>query len=93
MNSILWNFEPARVDGKLPKFGNSVPGADFGSLNSRLVLKNAVDLALPGDVMYFQDGQTNSLTVLPQIIKALRTNGHEFLTVSEMLSFPDDKPH
>ena len=93
MKTILWNFEPARVDGKMPKTVNGVTGDDFVPLNPRLILQNVVDFAIPGDVMYFHDGQTNIIAVLPQIISALRMNGHELLTVSEMLSFPDDKPH
>jgi hypothetical protein len=93
MKSVLWNFEPARVDGKMPKTVNGVTGDDFVPLNPRLILQNVVDFAQPGDVLYFHDGQANIISVLPQMISALRMYGHELLTVSEMLSYPDDKPH
>ena len=45
-----------------------------------------------GDVIMCNVDET-TIEALPGFLDAYQKEGFEFLTVSEMLSFPDDKPH
>ena len=68
--------------------GERVVGADADS-----IVKNVLDIVAVGDIVLFKEGNPQLLEALPVIIDTLHWRGFELLTVSEMLSFPDDKPH
>jgi peptidoglycan/xylan/chitin deacetylase (PgdA/CDA1 family) len=46
-----------------------------------------------GDIILFHEGLRETILALPRVIDDLYKQGYEFLTLSQMLSFPDDKPH
>ena len=77
MKVVLWN-----LDSK-----------DYTETDPKLVEKNVVSAAKPGDVILFHDGLLQTVQALPQILDALHKTGYELLTLSQILSFPDDKPH
>ena len=45
-----------------------------------------------GDILYFSEGKVDVVIALPDIIKSLHQQGFELLTISAMMSYPDDKP-
>jgi hypothetical protein len=56
-------------------------------------VKNIVDNVQVGDILYFSEGNVDVVIALPDIIKSLHKQGFELLTISAMMSYPDDKPH
>lgn len=56
---------------------------------TKLVLKKAV----PGDIILMHDSTNQTINALPDILKGLYKQGYEFLTISDVASFPDDSPH
>jgi peptidoglycan/xylan/chitin deacetylase (PgdA/CDA1 family) len=58
-----------------------------------VIAKHVLADAKPGDVVLFHDGLKQTVAALPGILDSLRTTGYELLTLSQILSFPDDKPH
>lgn len=53
------------------------------------VLKKAV----PGDIILMHDTVNQTINALPDVIDGLYKQGYEFLTITEVVSFPDDSPH
>ena len=92
MKTILWNFDPSRLSGKKPKTLKD-DNTDLGTLIPSLIVKNIVDNVKVGDIIYFREGNADIVIALPAIINSLHKQGFELLTVSEMLKYPDDKPH
>ena len=92
MKTVLWNFDPSRLHGKktklLPK-----DNADPGTLNPEMMVMNIVDNVQVGDILNFSEGNVDVVIALPDIIKSLHKQGFELLTISAMMSYPDDKPH
>ena len=62
-------------------------------ISSEIMVKNVLENVAVGDIIYFKEGNSELLIALPIIIDFLHSKGYELLTVSDMLSFPDDKPH
>ena len=92
MKTILWNFDPCRISGKKPKQIKD-DDTDLGSLIPSLIVKNIVDNVKLGDIIYFREGNADIVIALPAIINSLHKQGFELLTISEMMKYPDDKPH
>ena len=92
MRTVLWNFDPSRKEGKKPK-GTEEDNSDIGSLIPALIVKNIEDNVRIGDIIHFREGNADIVIALPAIINCLHKQGYELLTISQMLSYPDDKPH
>ncbi len=61
-------------------------------------LKSEISLNLnktfkPGDIISFSDTSFETLEILPMVLDYLQSQYYEFLTVEQIMSFPDDKPH
>ena len=57
------------------------------------IVSAVVPKAKPGDVVLLHDINPTTAAALPTIIDMLHEQGYEFLTISEVISFPDDSPH
>ena len=57
------------------------------------IVSSVVRRAKPGDVILLHDINPHTAEALPIIIDKLYEQGYEFLTISEIMSFPDDSPH
>jgi len=57
------------------------------------IVAAVVRRAKPGDVILLHDINPHTAEALPTIIDKLHEQGYEFLTISEIMSFPDDSPH
>lgn len=77
MSIILWNKDPE----------------DLRINNKKKIISKIVDNAKPGDIIRLHDASPVMLSALPIFIDQLHSQGYEFLTISEILKFPDDKPH
>lgn len=77
MQVVLWN-----LDSK-----------DWETIDPAAVEKQIVDFAKPGDIILCHDIHSHTVDAMARVIDTLHSQGYEFLTVSEMLSFPDDSPH
>lgn len=77
MKVVLWN-----LDSK-----------DYTESDPTVITKNVLGGAKPGDVVLFHDGLKQTVAALPGILDAMHGIGYELLTLSQILSFPDDKPH
>ena len=71
----------------------SVDSGDWKKLEPKSIIDNIVPTAKPGDVILCHDIEPSTVEALPSIIDGLEKQSFEFLTVSQMLSFPDDSPH
>lgn len=71
----------------------SLDAKDKEQKSAAAVEKAVVDRAKPGDVVLLHDGLAQTAAALPTILQALLTTGYEMLTLSQMISFPDDSPH
>jgi peptidoglycan/xylan/chitin deacetylase (PgdA/CDA1 family) len=77
MKVILWSLDAHDAVEKDP---------------ARIVVA-VVRRAKPGDVILLHDINPHTAEALPTIIDKLHEQGYEFLTISEIMSFPDDSPH
>ena len=77
MKVVLWNLD----------------SLDRTQTDPAAITKHVLSDAKPGDVVLFHDGLKQTVAALPGILDALQTIGYELLTLSQILSFPDDKPH
>ena len=77
MKIILWSLDSKDLEERSPE----------------VVTSNVIKRAKPGDVVLFHDTQNVTVLALPAIIDGLHKDGYEFLTISQVLSFPDDSPH
>eukprot|EP00600_Ochromonadales_sp_CCMP1393_P004406 CAMPEP_0174961478 /NCGR_PEP_ID=MMETSP0004_2-20121128/4260_1 /TAXON_ID=420556 /ORGANISM="Ochromonas sp., Strain CCMP1393" /LENGTH=237 /DNA_ID=CAMNT_0016209923 /DNA_START=161 /DNA_END=874 /DNA_ORIENTATION=+ len=59
----------------------------------RDIKRHVTTKARPGDVALFHDNANMTVKALPIIIDDLYEKGYEFLTLSQIFSFPDDSPH
>lgn len=65
---------------------------DLEAKDSNEIVAAVVPHAKPGDIVLFHDTKL-TIEALPLIIDQLYEKGYEFLTISQMASFPDDAPH
>ena len=97
-------MEKKRGKGKDGQTDTMIEGSDVSvdsmkrsnqniAISSEAMVKNVLENVSVGDIIYFKEGNPDLLTALPVIIDFLHSKGYELLTVSQMLSFPDDKPH
>lgn len=56
-------------------------------------VKNVVNRAKPGDIVLFHDVFRKTIELMPVILDGLIEKGFECLTITQMLSYPDDSPH
>lgn len=71
----------------------SVDSKDKSENNVSIITKNVISKAKPGDVILMHDTINATSQALPGIIDELYEQGYEFLTLSQVFSFPDDSPH
>jgi peptidoglycan/xylan/chitin deacetylase (PgdA/CDA1 family) len=81
--NVMWSLD-SHDRSALNKHGESNP-----EVVSDHILKNAN----PGEVVLFHDTQTILLEALPRVLQGLHDKGYEFLTLTDILKFPDDSPH
>ena len=77
MKVILWSIDSKDLEEKDPK----------------VISKKIISKTKPGDVIRCHDGSAVMLEALPTIIEEFYKAGYEFITLSQVLSFPDDTPH
>jgi peptidoglycan-N-acetylglucosamine deacetylase len=73
---VLWNLDSKDISEKDPK----------------TVAKTVIAGAHPGDVVLLHDGLKVTLEAFPEMLDGLIKDGYETLTISEVISFPDDTP-
>jgi hypothetical protein len=62
--------------------------------NSQIIYEKIIKKVNLGDILTLQSSfHKQTLEILPMLIDYLYKNGYEFLTIAEMLSYPDDSPH
>lgn len=83
LRTILWSID---VSDKLGKFADQYASPE-------VVADLIVQKAAPGAVIQALDTHPLWTQVLPIVLSNLTAQGYEFLTVSQMMLFPDDAPH
>lgn len=71
----------------------SLDSKDWETKEPTAVAKQIIDNAQPGDIILCHDIHPHTVDAMPQVIDKLQAKGYEFLTLSEVMSFPDDSPH
>lgn len=71
----------------------SLNGHDAIEKNPNVILNNIINKTKPGDIILLHDINMHTVEALPAMIDILHTEGYEFLTLTQILSFPDDSPH
>lgn len=71
----------------------SLDSRDYVLTNSDDITKNIYENIKPGDIILCHDSYQHTVDALDIMIDKLHELGYELLTVSQMLSFPDDSPH
>ncbi|RYH05446.1 hypothetical protein EON65_44660 [archaeon] len=83
MRSISWSIDVTDKLGRLrSQYGKPQEIVDY-------IMAKAV----PGSIILAYDTHPLWLEILPLLLQSLIAGGFECLTVSEMMSFPDDAPH
>lgn len=87
--------EKTKISKEIHKGTNYVKNNDNANyiISSDIMIRNIMESVTVGDIIYFKDGNPDLLVAVPLIIDYLHSKGFELLTVSDMLSFPDDQPH
>lgn len=57
-----------------------------------LMVEHVSAKAKPGDIILLHDSQAVTVQALPRLLDKLTDLGYEFLTISQVMSFPDDSP-
>lgn len=70
----------------------SLDSKDVEAKDHTSIVAAVVPKAKPGDIVLFHDTKP-TVEALPIIIDGLIEKGYEFLTLSQVASFPDDSPH
>jgi peptidoglycan/xylan/chitin deacetylase (PgdA/CDA1 family) len=60
------------------------PG-DYASPGEDVIEQRTLDAASPGGIILIHDGIQQTIDVLPKLIKDLKSQGYEFVTIDEML--------
>jgi peptidoglycan/xylan/chitin deacetylase (PgdA/CDA1 family) len=76
MKVVLWNLD----------------SLDWENKDAATISKSILTRAKPGDVILAHDTSPEMVKAAESLIDGLVKEGYELLTVSEMLSFPDDTP-
>jgi peptidoglycan/xylan/chitin deacetylase (PgdA/CDA1 family) len=71
----------------------SIDSQDWEIKDPTIIAKNIIDKTEPGDVILCHDVHQHTVEAVSLIVEGLTKADYEFLTLSQMLSFPDDKPH
>jgi len=71
----------------------SLDSKDWDTTDSSVIEKNVIQNVEPGDVILFHDIHKHTIDAMSNILKALQTKGYEMVTLSQIMSFPDDSPH
>jgi peptidoglycan/xylan/chitin deacetylase (PgdA/CDA1 family) len=77
MKVVLWSLDPR----------------DVMEPNPQKIVDAVGKKAVPGDIVLLHDTVNQTILALPVMIDELYRQGYEFLTISEVSSFPDDSPH
>ena len=70
----------------------SLDSLDWENRDAAFITKHIVSRAKPGDVILAHDTSPQMIAAVAGTIDALIAEGYELLTVSEIMSFPDDTP-
>lgn len=70
----------------------SLDSKDLTRTDSKTFVSNIISNAKPGDVVRFHETKI-TLQSMSLIVDELYKKGYEFLTLSQVSSFPDDSPH
>ena len=71
----------------------SIDSQDWEIKDPTIIAKNIIDKTEPGDVILCHDVHQHTIEAVSLIVEGLTKADYEFLTLSQILSFPDDKPH
>jgi peptidoglycan/xylan/chitin deacetylase (PgdA/CDA1 family) len=71
----------------------SIDSKDWELKDPAIIAKNIIDSTDPGDVILCHDVHQHTIEAVSLLVDGLTKADYEFLTLSQMLSFPDDKPH
>lgn len=71
----------------------SLDSKDYDTTDPVVIASTVIDKAKPGDVILFHDTFNHTIDALRIVIVALQKQSYEFLTLSQVFSFPDDSPH
>jgi peptidoglycan/xylan/chitin deacetylase (PgdA/CDA1 family) len=69
MKIVLWTDDPG----------------DFAKPPASAILKRVLRKATPGGIILLHDGIGQTLTALPEIVKALRSQGYEFVSLERLI--------
>jgi peptidoglycan/xylan/chitin deacetylase (PgdA/CDA1 family) len=71
----------------------SLDSKDHETMLSTEIRDNVLNKAQPGDIILCRVSNTGTIQALPDMLDGLYKQGYEFLTLSRIMMFPDDKPH
>lgn len=71
----------------------SLDSKDLESKDPQKIADTVISKAKVGDVILMHDTSEATVQALPKIIDGLYTQGYEFLSLSQVTSYPDDSPH
>jgi peptidoglycan/xylan/chitin deacetylase (PgdA/CDA1 family) len=89
MRTVLWSIDLHEMINSHSKANNK----EGMLIEPDKIAKLIISKASPGDVININDNNGFSLSALPIILEGLLAANYEFLTLSEVFSFPDDSPH
>lgn len=71
----------------------SLDSKDLDSKDPQKVADTVLSKAKVGDVILMHDVSEVTVQALPKVIDGLYAKGYEFLSLSQVFSYPDDSPH
>lgn len=71
----------------------SLDAKDLETKEPQKIVDTVVSKAKVGDVILMHDISEATVQALPKIIDGLYAQGYEFLSLSQVTSYPDDSPH
>lgn len=88
---VLWSLYSKDMELTKSYAGNSLTQSKKSDPAQQFV-KNIVSKVQPGDILLFHSTVPKLLEALPILIDELTQKGYEFLTITQVMSFPDDSP-
>jgi peptidoglycan/xylan/chitin deacetylase (PgdA/CDA1 family) len=71
----------------------SIDSKDYEITDPSIIANNIIESTDPGDVILCHDVHQHTIQAVQLIVDGLTKADYEFLTLSQVLSYPDDKPH
>ena len=72
---------------------SNIDSNDLEINDINVIIKNIMIKVKPGDIIVFHEKSPHIVQLISQLVDELYKKGYETLTLSEVLSFPDDSPH